>query len=104
MIVFRQVDEPYPDAGIHWNVECFDDDPRQQQFPIGTAYVVALRGAAQVQFVLVADQWRHRGVAKALVAACKERWPNLMYTGPMDEAGEGLLRSVREHFPDEEEH
>jgi hypothetical protein len=100
MVVFRQVDEPYSAKGWHWNVEYFSEDPHQRMFPIGTAYVVAPpeTTAAQLDFVLVADQWRKEGVARELIKACQERWPGLQYTGPMDEAGDKLLRVATDFY------
>ena len=57
--------------------------------------------AAQLNFILVADQWRRQGVATSLITACRIRWPALQLTGPMDKAGEGLLRSRTEFYTDD---
>ena len=96
MIVFRQVDQEFWSAGVHWYVEYFDDDPEQRTFPLGTAYACAIpkKDHAQVGFVWVADDWRRRGIATALIQACRERWPKLAMTGGMNDKGRGLRDSV----------
>ena len=96
MIVFRQVDQQFWDKGSNWYVEYFDDDPDQMTFPVGTAYVTAIPdgSAAQVNFVLVADQWRRTGIASALIKACRDRWPKLAMTPGMDTAGKALYREL----------
>jgi hypothetical protein len=96
MIVFRQLDDGYADKGVHWNVEVFSDDPHDRMFPCATAYVVTSpdgRGA-QLKFVLVADQWRSRGLGKAALLACRARWPNLQADGRMNDTAANLLRST----------
>lgn len=99
MIHFRQVDYPGKDNGIFWHVEFFlDDEP--QTFPVGTAYAVATGGAAQLNFILVADGWRRKGIGARLVEACQQRWPNLQYTSAMSESGEGLISKAFPKFED----
>ena len=100
MIFFRKANEPHlrEANGIcqYWHVEFYDDEtPGGLTSPVGVAYVCELVGkqAAQLNFIFVADQWRGNGYGKQLVEAIKARWPNLTWTGGMDERGEGLLRS-----------
>lgn len=95
MIVFRQLNEGYSTQGVHWHVEYFDTS-QGSMFPVGTAYVLApiIRGrqVAQLNFIFVADAWRQHGIAGQLIIACKERWPSLTSTGPMNEPAAKLLR------------
>lgn len=101
MLVFRQVDEPYPDKEVHWNVEFFSDDPPEVGFPVGFAFFVVVQGTAQLNYILVADQWRKRGIAKELIRGCRKRWPNMQFTSAMGPEGEALLRSVGAYFDDD---
>lgn len=47
-----------------------------------------------LDFVLVPDHCRRRGYATALIRACERRWPGLLLTDPISEAGEGLAGSL----------
>jgi GNAT superfamily N-acetyltransferase len=98
MIVFRQLNEGYSTPAIHWHVEYFDTS-QGTMFPVGTAYVIAPtihgRQFAQLNFVFVSDAWRRRGIADQLILACKERWPSLTSTGPMNEPAAKL---IHKHF------
>jgi GNAT superfamily N-acetyltransferase len=61
-------------------------------FPIGTAYVVAIPGVgAQLNYILVADQWRRRGIAHRLIEECRRKWPGMQATNPMNAQAEKLL-------------
>lgn len=83
-----------------WHVELFDES---DLFPVGTAYVIADQtGFAQLNFILVADQWRNRGHGKRLVDAIKDRWPKLTATSAMGNAGESLLRRCDLMYEEEE--
>lgn len=99
-IYFREAIEPHvrgTDSLKYWHVEIYDADsiPGAMMFPVGIAYVVeAVERCAQLQFVFVADQWRGKGFGKRLLIAIKQRWPAIVSTSPIDEAGERLLRSV----------
>jgi GNAT superfamily N-acetyltransferase len=84
MITYRQVRPEFPTAVTPWYVEYFDDDPAQRLFPYATAYVsVTTAGSAHLDYVLVGDDWRKRGIARALIKACQERWPSLQFSSHM---------------------
>jgi GNAT superfamily N-acetyltransferase len=71
-------------AANFWYVEAYKGG---RMFPVGTAYVVAVGNVAQLNFILVADQWRRQGVGTALINAIRDRWPDYQATLPMgDEA------------------
>ncbi len=98
MIYFREANQPHlspsesSDARF-WHVECYSDEGRM--FPVGVAYVVEVGNrAAQLQFILVADQWRRQGFGKQLLSAIKDRWPFLTWTSAMGPEGAALLESV----------
>jgi len=78
----------------YWYVEVFCNEGKQ--FPVGTAYIKSIdeMGFAQLDFVLVADQYRRQGVGTRLCGAIRERWPNAVSTGPIDAQGDGLLRAI----------
>lgn len=102
MIYFRKVKHPRNTSATFWYVEYYDDEMPAQMFPVGTAYAVTLRKTAQLNFVLVADQWRRKGIAEALLNACRKRWPDLQYTSGMDRAGKALLRKCAPHLAEGE--
>jgi len=100
MILFRQLNDPIPPdwiPGLHWQVE-YHDDACDCSYPLGIAWVSAPLpsdyGNANVDYVQVADHERRKGIATALIAACRERWPGLWLTDAISEAGEGLLAKV----------
>lgn len=96
MIYFRQTDEPRVGKGIFWHVEYYAEEG--SVFPVGTAYVEALpQGYATLVFILVADQWRSRGVANALVAACSEKWPGLRFSQPISKEGKRTVRRAMQN-------
>lgn len=110
MIIFRNIDRPRPDNWMqcmHWYVE-FHDDERDMAFPLGVAYVTAVPEAAWTEehvkagmpravldFVLVADLHRRKGIARRLVAACRKRWPEIYLTGAISPEGKALLGSIK---------
>ncbi len=103
MIYFRQVDEPRIGKGIFWHVEFYSAEG--SSFPVGTAYVESpLHGSPQMRFILVADQWRSRGIATRLMAACVEKWPDIEFSAPISKGGErAVTRAIREQaqpFPE----
>ncbi|MCP4592561.1 MAG: GNAT family N-acetyltransferase [bacterium] len=107
MVTFRQVDHPFRPTSAIWHVEYFDDGPRQQAFPVGTAYVVAApppkEDAAQVNYILVGDAWRRQGIARKLVDACRERWPRLLYTSPMSDEGRAFVETMWEPYEEDDD-
>ena len=97
MIHFRRVDEPFADARVErWQVEFYSDEGTM--FPVGLAWVLVFDSHAQLQFFMVADDWRGQGVGRRLLEACRERWSMLRHTSPMTPLAEKLLRSV---FPEQ---
>lgn len=102
MIYFREVKEPYYSDGEevlikYWHVEYYDDTSIDggKMFPVGVAYVVELPNqSTELQYVVMADQWRGRGFAKKLVSAAKERWPELNWKGATSVPGAAVLESA----------
>lgn len=99
MIYFREANQPHlstseSNDAKFWHVECYNDD-ENCMFPVGVAYVIAMGNrAAQLQFILVADQWRRQGFGKQLLQAIKDRWPFLTWTSAMGPQGAALLESA----------
>jgi hypothetical protein len=103
-IVIRHlgVDVPEdPRAGWRWQVEYRDG----HVFPTGVAWVTApppgmtepppgLDPRPMIEFVLVADVVRRRGIATRLVGACRERWPSAYMIPPHDGPGLALCRKA----------
>ncbi len=96
MILFRRLDDPLPpdwSPGLHWQAE-YHDDHSDCSRPLGLAWVTAGEGLAYLDYVLVVDDCRRRGIATALIAACRERWPDIRLTDAISDAGEALLDSL----------
>jgi len=96
MIDFRHIvpsfrkSEPFKE----WHVEYYNED-ENTMFPVGTAYVVILETTVQLNFILVADQWRRRGIGRQLVEACRKRWPNIQLTIAMEfESSKSFFEAV----------
>jgi GNAT superfamily N-acetyltransferase len=105
VIHFRQLDgggPPWPTWAKdceHWQVEYFPDE-HARPFPEGLAWVMVPPAGPDwpgpvVEYVLVLDDSRRRGIGTKLVAAIKERWPSAMLTPPASEAGAALCRKVQ---------
>ena len=96
MIYFRQADEPRIGKSIFWHVEFYVEE--SSVFPVGTAYVECpLGGPPRMNFMVVADQWRSRGIASRLMAACVEKWPKLEFSKPISIPGKkAVTRAVKE--------
>jgi len=96
MIYFRFVVQPFrkSESFEEWHVEYYEEEGTM--FPVGTAYVVVIpETAAQLNFVLVADQWRRRGIGSKLVEACREKWPNIVLTETMEfESSKAFFEAV----------
>lgn len=103
MILFRNVGHEVPPGwmpGANWQVEYYPDegDWNDRGFPLGLAWVLETPFdpewpyEAVVKFILVVDDERRKGIGLKLVRALQERWPGVMLTDPISEAGEALLR------------
>lgn len=93
MIHFQQLRRPFQDnVGVaHWTVEFFDDESPVRMSPAGVAYVGAILAGgtcayAQLNSLLIAEAYRRRGVDRRLVAACREKWPNLAFAPDLSPA------------------
>lgn len=99
LIAFRALNDDIPDEwepGVHWQIEFYPDDC-EVGAPLGLAWVSVYPTFTFLDFVLVRDDERRRGIATALVAACRVRWPELQGLDPEDavsEAGEAFLKSL----------
>jgi hypothetical protein len=96
--VFRQLDDPGREPGVAWRAELHTDDD-SPPFPLAAAYLSDFRAAPVplgmiVDYVWVPDHLRRRGHATRLIRACERRWPGLTLTGPISEAGEGLIAKM----------
>lgn len=102
MIYFRQVDEPRIGKGIFWQVEFYAEEG--SVFPVGTAYVESPpSGPPLLNFMLVADQWRGRGIASSMMAACVEKWPDLEFSTPISRGGaKAIDRVMRQQTADDQ--
>jgi GNAT superfamily N-acetyltransferase len=113
-VIFRNLgDNVPPDCQQHcnWQVECHEG----RGFPSGLAWVlVPPDGPGQntetkqggslrplVKFVLVTDDARRRGIGSRLIEACRERWPDLVLSAPISEAGLGLYRKLQPPVPED---
>lgn len=93
-IHFRSADDPYGGSGHRrWQVEGYEDG-EGTMFPVALAWVVEFGGAAQLGYIQVGDAWRRRGYATMLVHACRERWPDMTWTGPMDNRAASFIRNT----------
>lgn len=91
MIFFRRADEPRIGSGTYWHVEFYQEEG--SVFPVGTAYVECpLDAPPRMNFVVVADQWRSRGIASRLMAGCVEKWPNLEFSEPISRFAEKAIK------------
>lgn len=102
MILFRRLLRPQPKnrtTGQYWQVE-FHDDAVERGFPLGVGFVSVIPGGTKghshivLTFVLVADQYRRKGIATAIIEAARGRWPNIVLTDAVTKAGGALLRSL----------
>ncbi len=46
-----------------------------------------------MDYLFVLDDWRHNGIAAALIDACWKRWPDLSLGVGVTEAGEAFLKT-----------
>ncbi len=92
-ILFHDLGQDVPDPvenSPFWQVAWYDNLP----FPSGLAWVtVGSTGErAVMEYVLVDDERRRRGIAKALIVASRERWPGLYLNIAINPAGLALAR------------
>lgn len=84
-------------APRQWIVEALDETGWLNH-PYAVAWLLdysAVNGLDVVlTYVLVCDEYRKRGIGKALIMACFEKWPNLILTDPISEGGEALIASI----------
>ena len=72
-----------------WHVELYCDEGKM--FPVGTAYLSSHGEIAQLNFILVGDEWRCRGFAGQLLSAIRSKWPKVTATSPMNDTARRLL-------------
>lgn len=97
---FRPLDPPPPGRmpGICWVAELCDPSGNTP-YPLAVAWLSDFRRVGPgviLDFILVPDHLRRRGHATALIAACRERWPDLLLTDAVSPAGDGLLASLED--------
>ena|SRR5438105_10994689 len=104
-ILFRKLQSPllrgHGLEGSTWQVEFYEDELGSRGFPSGIVFVRefpaswGLDADALVRFVLVEDSVRRCGVATSLLKICKDRWPRLLTTAGISDAGVALVRKAR---------
>ncbi len=100
MIIFRRLDDNLPRdwmPGLHWQVEYHADNSDCSR-PWGIAWVTAFEPGAAfppvLDYVIVCDDCRRHGIATEIVRACRKKWPRLVLTDAISQAGEAFLASV----------
>lgn len=105
-VIFRPVDGPkgWLD-GNHVQAELHDAEASAfgtPSSPVALAWITLntpIDGSApclppMLDYVLVRDEHRRRGYATRLIQACESRWPDLLLTEPISEAGAGLVAKL----------
>lgn len=103
-IIFRKLTKPLPlgwKNRTHWQVEAHSYTDGQG-YPVGIAWVLeplpmpdhTFPPPAVLDFILVPDHYRRRGIARRLINACRERWAELVLTEAISEAGAALTAAV----------
>ena len=96
MITFQQCTENIPKnwvPGVHWRVECYADTG-DLPFPVGTAWVSDYnphQELVSLDFILVPDHMRRKGIARILMNAIKQRWPKIHVTDAISASGLSFL-------------
>lgn len=108
-IILRQLFDPMPSgwkAGLHWVVEAYEFG--MEQTPVGLCWVTDTIEnlpperrheavfAPFVDTILVSDFWRRRGIAAALLDACRTRWPNLELSDIVDRENKAFVDAYLE--------
>jgi hypothetical protein len=95
-LIFRvhQIDLPGRRNGVCWQAMLFDGPG--QAYPCAIAWLsdyryVAVPLGMVLDFIVVPDKLRRKGYAAQLVQRCRARWPELVLTDPISEAGAGLV-------------
>lgn len=83
---------------VRWCGEFWPDDDDTGS-PWGVCWVGEYPGFAVLLYALVADPYRRRGIATAIVTAARERWPGLQVTEGVTPAGEALYDSLPDNPP-----
>lgn len=97
-ILFRLLDDPVSETWgqyPRWQVEYHEYDGIS--VPVGLAWVCEYPeeyGGPTLLYLLVADEWRRRGISLTLIKKCQDRWPNLQVMDAVSEAGEALSENV----------
>ena len=97
-IIFRHITDNLPWDGAPplpdkpWTGLWYVEYHMEWGAPVGLAFVTHYHGPPMLYYILVADQFRRKGIATALIEACQRRWPDLQLTDAISEAGEALLR------------
>lgn len=108
-IIFRHLGEvvgPGCEPGRNWQVEFHEG----RGFPSGLAWVLvppaprrgpkAAAPRPVIKFLLVDDGCRRRGIATALVEACRGRWPGAALSLPVSAAGVALCEKLEPSSPE----
>lgn len=97
MIIFRPINDNLPpcwEPGIHWQVEFWPDNVDASR-PYGLAYVTDYGPSGVfLDYILVGDDVRRRGIATDLAKAIEERWPDVILTDAISPEGEAFLENV----------
>ncbi len=89
-ILFRQLGSPVVSSsvpGLRWVVEFWVYD---MAYPLGQVWVTVTDTLQYLDWMVVDEDNRRKGIGSQLLKACLERWPNMEYDGATD-AGEGFV-------------
>lgn len=105
-IIARQLVDNIPTgwvAGVRWVFEAYPDGICNLPFPMAQAWVSDYTPHGQpltsLDFILVADQYRQEGVARALYTHILERWPHIIVTDAISVSGQRFLERVQPWRP-----
>lgn len=91
----------HPTPKPRWVGEYWPPEEKDTGAPWGVCWVADYPASVGVVlwYVLVADPRRRQGIATALVAAARERWPGIFVTEGVTPAGEALFDSLPDTPP-----